>query len=1157
MKKIAKCLFVVIGILMSCLFITGCEFGEVGDNQDNKLDKGKQISSMQVINIPEDGIDIGGFNEANVQLQVTYSDDSVEYISITEDMLTEEGKALIQTPGTYDLNLMYKGVSVEFSITIKNLEYVVTFVNVHDVVVKTCIYRPRDGIAVEPPTAEEMAVEGYRFLGTFDKDFTNVNSDMTIKGQYAKLWVVRFLNAKDEVVSVQSVEEGTNAIAPTAEEMAVEGYRFLGTFDKDFSNIIADLDVKGEYVKVWTVRFFNGNQEVISLQIVDDGAPAEEPTDYQMENACSLLFWDSDFSCITEDLDVYGLFTNHVVSGWIVDPDATCTETGYKYKECLSCHNKLAESIIPAKGHEYQVVVVREARCNQDGEIKYVCECGDSYSIITHAEHFMKVVERVESTCTQDGYIKYSCDNCDDEDYVDIMPQGHDYQMEQVGATLVYTCSRCGDSYSEILEEIEATGNVLLIQDRIPWDTDNAVALLRRLESNGLINGWTITTTNRFSEVDLSSYEVIYIANDQTTATYNRLAQLNSALTAFAEAGGVIVYGACDNGWASGEISYPIVGGVSRSTYYSRYNYIIDEDHPVVTGVLTDGVGISNYLLEGTYCSHSAFVTNTLPVGYNAILQDSRGIPTLVEYGVGNGYVIASGLTWEFYYTRGFKGNTTYSKNVYDDLIVYAMSLANPCDHVLVASEIVEPTCIAKGYTVYICEVCQRTIYGDYTDMVGHRAQYVAASEKTCFVDGNIEHYKCLDCGRFFSDQGCEVEIPEVIIPAGHDFADTLTYDSTHHWYDAICGHNDAVNKIPHTMSSWTIVDDGNGEEIERRDCQCGYYETRQILKGSIKGRVYGTSANGTSLLYNAEVTIIDENNGEVSTTFTDSNGIYVFDNVRYGELIIKVSKGGYISVTQNCYLNMQNMQNEDIYLVLDESNIPGYAQGKAKDASTANGISGITINIRSGNNNTTGTILQTLTTGSNGYYETNGLMAGNYTFEFVDNRGYVIKYGTTVINVVIVANSVVYEQDASMINISGMDADTMKIVLTWGSTPRDLDSHLYVDSGKDGSSDYHVSYMNKSTGGAVLDVDDTSAYGPETITIDLNSNTSYLYWVHNYSGGGSSVLSNSGATVKVYVGVSETPLYTFNVPNGNGTNWQLFEYDADTGEFTIYNTIS
>ena len=146
------------------------------------------------------------------------------------------------------------------------------------------------------------------------------------------------------------------------------------------------------------------------------------------------------------------------------------------------------------------------------------------------------------------------------------------------------------------------------------------------------------------------------------------------------------------------------------------------------------------------------------------------------------------------------------------------------------------------------------------------------------------------------------------------------------------------------------------------------------------------------------------------------------------------------------------------------------------------------------------------------------------------------------------------------------LKAGQMRIVLQWGENPSDLDSHLF---GEGSNNTYlHVFYSdmygysdNYNSDGsrellANLDVDDTSSYGPETITIyDLN--TSYIYAVYDYSSGGSlnsSMLAESGATIKVYTYGSSSPK-TFTLPSGNGTWWHVFR--IDNGVITPINTMS
>ncbi|MDO4976056.1 MAG: InlB B-repeat-containing protein [Eubacteriales bacterium] len=135
--------------------------------------------------------------------------------------------------------------------------------------------------------------------------------------------------------------------------------------------------------------------------------------------------------------------------------------------------------------------------------------------------------------------------------------------------------------------------------------------------------------------------------------------------------------------------------------------------------------------------------------------------------------------------------------------------------------------------------------------------------------------------------------------------------------------------------------------------------------------------------------------------------------------------------------------------------------------------------------------------------------------------------------------------------------ANEYSIVLTWGSSPRDLDSHLVANT-TSGSS-YHVYYSNRtpSPSYANLDVDDTSSYGPETITItNFNMLRNVRYAVHDYTNrsySSSTALANSGATVIVKRG--NVALREFRVPSGGGTEWDVFAIDA-SGNIIPINTM-
>ncbi len=452
----------------------------------------------------------------------------------------------------------------------------------------------------------------------------------------------------------------------------------------------------------------------------------------------------------------------HTHSYTTVETPATCTTSGVK-KDVCSCGDEINVVYLPAPGHTYVSEVTKEATCLEDGIITYTCSaCGHSYTVVVHVEHsYVQTV--IEPTCTVDGATVYTCSKCGDTQRIPI-PASHSYTSEVTkpatryeDGIITYTCSKCGHSYTETIPASNA--NVLLIQDSIPWDVNNIPKLLTKMTQDGYISGWSQTSTTRIGSVDLSSYDVILIANDQTTATYNQLRALNDALTDFVIGGGTLIYGACDHGWSAGDISYDIFDGIKKTDFYSMHNYIVDTMHPIVTGALTDDKALTNELLQGTYCSHSGFLASSLPAGYNIILQDGQGNATLVEYPQGAGRVILSGLTWEFYYSRIYAGTSSYSMNVFDDLIAYAVNPESGCAHTFDAGVVVEPTCTTDGYTLHTCTTCGGHYKDTYIPALGHlMGSWIIDRDPTCEESGS-KHQTCTRCGE---------TVRPVIPPKGH-----------------------------------------------------------------------------------------------------------------------------------------------------------------------------------------------------------------------------------------------------------------------------------------------------------------------------------------------------------------------------------------------------
>ena len=185
-----------------------------------------------------------------------------------------------------------------------------------------------------------------------------------------------------------------------------------------------------------------------------------------------------------------------------------------------------------------------------------------------------------------------------------------------------------------------------------------------------------------------------------------------------------------------------------------------------------------------------------------------------------------------------------------------------------------------------------------------------------------------------------------------------------------------------------------------------------------------------------------------------------------------------------------------------------------------------------------TGTPLATSTTGSDGIYVFSGVTAGTYAVSasgsgiLATTRGPIV-VGTTSVSADIVVSPV-------------LAANEVRVVLTWGATPPDLDSHLY---GPAAAGNFHIYYANPGAlPYAELDRDDTDAFGPETVTLRTVATGSHLYAVHDFTNqdvATSRALATSGARVQVYR--STGLVADFTVPNLAGTLWTVFELNGTT----------
>jgi hypothetical protein len=126
---------------------------------------------------------------------------------------------------------------------------------------------------------------------------------------------------------------------------------------------------------------------------------------------------------------------------------------------------------------------------------------------------------------------------------------------------------------------------------------------------------------------------------------------------------------------------------------------------------------------------------------------------------------------------------------------------------------------------------------------------------------------------------------------------------------------------------------------------------------------------------------------------------------------------------------------------------------------------------------------------------------------------------------------------------VLGGQGRNVSIKLTWGTSPSDVDSHLFTPAGD------HVYYSNDGSlteaPFANLDVDNTSGQGPEIITVSRLMVGTYRYAVRNYSGSFNPGLTDSPVRIELNAAGNVS---VFTPPPGEDINrwWNVLSFAVD-----------
>ncbi|MBQ6947220.1 MAG: S-layer homology domain-containing protein, partial [Clostridia bacterium] len=108
--------------------------------------------------------------------------------------------------------------------------------------------------------------------------------------------------------------------------------------------------------------------------------------------------------------------TDHIISDWMVETEATCTAKGSEIKICTFCGETMEQRDLDALGHdEGQWTNILDPTCSAEGQRAKLCgRCGEILEsiVLDKKDHAFEIINTVEADCTAAGYNELQCAVC-------------------------------------------------------------------------------------------------------------------------------------------------------------------------------------------------------------------------------------------------------------------------------------------------------------------------------------------------------------------------------------------------------------------------------------------------------------------------------------------------------------------------------------------------------------------------------------------------------------------------------------------------------------------------------------------------------------------------------------------------------------------------
>jgi hypothetical protein len=212
--------------------------------------------------------------------------------------------------------------------------------------------------------------------------------------------------------------------------------------------------------------------------------------------------------------------------------------------------------------------------------------------------------------------------------------------VDQFIAAATDSASAPAGFVARAVEPAFGDGQVLVLMDALPWETDS---LMQVLDLAGV--SYDIAGSGELPGLDLGGYEAVFVSNDQPQVFYDVLTDEMAALESYVTGGGYLWLGVAGWGWNEGEpngLPLPGGGSVSGPDLWES-NEVTAPDHPVAAGLPSP--------FTGDFASHATVAGH--PDG-TVIAVTPEGDTTLVEYDLGSGRVMVLSQPVEIGWAAGW-----------------------------------------------------------------------------------------------------------------------------------------------------------------------------------------------------------------------------------------------------------------------------------------------------------------------------------------------------------------------------------------------------------------------------------------------------------------------------------------------------------------------